>query len=287
MVEWFKILKKGFKSQKKEIAELWIKCDNCNEVLYKEVLEKNLWVCPHCNNHFKVEADFYRAIIADEGTFHEYDVTMESKDFLSFKDKKRYSERLKEYKTKTGKNEAILTGTCKINGTEVVVAIMNFGFMGGSMGSVVGEKIARAIKYAISGKKPLIIFSASGGARMQESIYSLMQMAKTSAWLAKLSEKKLPFISVLTNPTTGGVTASFASLGDVNIAEPNALIGFAGPRVIRETIKQELPQGFQKSEFMLDHGFVDCIVSRKDLKSTISKFIVFFNNGKSFDSAAS
>ena len=271
--EWFKILTKGFKAQKKEVKSVWEKCDQCGEVLYIPTLEKNLWVCPKCKYHFRVNPNFYIELLTDENTWKEFGANIESVDFLKFKDKKRYSERLKTYKEKTGQNDAIITGEAKINSIEVVLGVMNFAFMGGSMGSVVGEKIKRAIQKAIDNYKPLIIISASGGARMQESIMSLMQMAKTSAYLAKLAEKKLPFISILTHPTTGGVTASFASLGDVIIAEPGALIGFAGPRVIKETIKQELPEGFQRSEFLLEHGFVDLIVNRDELKDTVSKIL--------------
>ena len=278
MPNWLKIFKSGFNSDKskKEVKELWIKCSNCDATLYKSTLEADLWVCPHCDEHLRIDADKYIAIIADEGSFKETNKSMKSKDTLKFKDKKKYSDRIKENIEKTSHNDAVVTGKCTIDGQKVSLSVMNFKFMGGSMGSVVGEKLSQAIQLGIKEEIPVIILSASGGARMQESILSLMQMAKTSAYLAKLSEKGLPFISVLTHPTTGGVTASFASLGDVIIAEPKALIGFAGPRVIKETIKQELPDGFQRSEFLQEHGFVDVISPRKELKKSISQFISYY-----------
>ncbi len=277
-MNWLKVIKKGFKFEKKEVKNVWTKCEKCGEILYNPTLEKNLWVCPKCGYHFRVNSNFYIKLLADEGTWEEFGANIESIDFLKFKDKKKYSDRLKTYKEKTGKNDAVTTGECKINSIPVILAVMDFSFMGGSMGSVVGEKIKRAIQRAIDKYIPLIIISASGGARMQESIMSLMQMAKTSAYLAKLSEKRLPFISILTHPTTGGVTASYASLGDVILAEPGALIGFAGPRVIKETIKQELPKGFQRSEFLLEHGFVDKIVDRHQLKDTVTKLLEYMYN---------
>jgi len=279
MPNWLKIFKSGFKSEnreKKEIKELWIKCPECEATLYKNSLKKNLWVCPHCDEHLRIRANQYIDIISDKNSFKETNKNLKSKDVLKFKDKKKYSDRIKEHQEKSGINEAVVTGTCLIDNQKVSLSVMDFKFMGGSMGSVVGEKLSQAIQLGIKEEIPVIILSASGGARMQESILSLMQMAKTSAYLAKLSEKGLPFISVITNPTYGGITASFASLGDVIIAEPKALIGFAGPRVIKETIRQELPDGFQRSEFLQDHGFVDVISPRKELKNTISKFISYY-----------
>ncbi len=278
MPSWLKIFKSGFTSdkQRKEVKELWIKCTGCEATLYKSKLATDLWVCPHCKEHLRIDADKYVSIIADANSFIETNKEMKSVDVLKFKDKKKYTDRIKESVEKTNHNDGVVTGICSINAQQVSLAVMNFSFMGGSMGSVVGEKLSRTIQLAIEKNIPVVIVSSSGGARMQESILSLMQMAKTSAYLAKLAEKNLPFISVLTHPTTGGVTASFASLGDVIIAEPKALIGFAGPRVIKETIKQELPDGFQTSEFLQKHGFVDVISQRKDLKKNISKFISYY-----------
>lgn len=274
-MEWFKRSKKGITGrEKKEIKDnLWIKCEICKEIIYKKELEKVLWVCPFCGSHFRVNSDIYKKILIDQDSFFELDQALSPVDALKFKDKKSYSERIKSSQKKTNLKDAIITGLATINNHNVAIGIMDFSFMGGSMGSVVGEKIARLIQRAVKDKLPVIIVSASGGARMQEGTYSLMQMAKTSAALALLSKKNLLYISVLTHPTTGGTTASFAMLGDINIAEPGALIGFAGPRVIRETIRQELPEGFQRAEFLLDHGFVDLISNRKDLKNTITKIL--------------
>lgn len=249
----------------------WIKCDNCKEILYKEDVHKNLSVCPNCGKHFRLSARRRIKQIIDEGTFEELDEYMQTTDPLNFEGyiKNRNASR------KTKINEAVMTGIGKINGIETAIAVMDGNFMMGSMGSVVGEKITRCIEYAINYKLPLIIFCVSGGARMQEGIISLMQMAKTAAALKKLSEAGQLYISVLTDPTTGGVTASFASLGDIILAEPNALIGFAGPRVIEQTIKQKLPEGFQRSEFLLEHGFIDKIVERKEMKQILGKILEF------------
>ncbi|MDX9703686.1 MAG: acetyl-CoA carboxylase, carboxyltransferase subunit beta [Candidatus Auribacterota bacterium] len=267
--------------KKKDIPQgLWEKCKSCQEIIHKTQLEENLMTCPKCNFLYPLSSAKRIASLIEEGTFVELDKTMRSADPLEFLDSKPYSIRQEQTIKKTGLNDAVITGTGKINSLPVALGVMDFDFMGGSMGSVVGEKITRLIEHAIEKSLPVIIVSASGGARMQESTLSLMQMAKTSAALGRLRMKNLPFISVLTNPTTGGTTASFASLGDVIIAEPKALIGFAGPRVIQQTIKQELPDGFQRSEFLLDHGLIDMIVERKDIKETIHFTLDFFMSGK-------
>ena len=252
---------------------MWVKCDGCGDIIFKKELSQHVWVCAKCGFHFRIGSAEYIHLLLDEGTFEESHGSITAVDPLRFKDSKKYTDRIKEAVKKTGISEASQTGIGQIDGKPVVVGILAFDFLGGSMGSVVGEKIARATQRALQEALPLIIVSSSGGARMQEGALSLMQMAKTSAWLAQFSEARLPYISVLTHPTTGGVAASFAMLGDIIIAEPNALIGFAGPRVIEQTIGQELPSGFQRSEFLLDHGFIDIIVSRTELKSTISTLL--------------
>lgn len=252
---------------------LWTKCPGCGENIYSGDLEKNCNVCPKCDFHFRVSARKRLELIVDEDSFFEYDAGMISVDVLEFKDSKSYSDRIDAALKKGGARDAIICGSALLDTMPIQIAVFDFSFMGGSMGSVVGEKITRAIERAISDRTPFIIFSASGGARMQESILSLMQMAKTSAALAVMKEQGLPFISVLTDPTTGGVTASFAMLGDINIAEPKALIGFAGPRVIEQTIRQKLPEGFQRAEYLLDHGMVDMIVNRKDMRQTLSRLL--------------
>ena len=248
----------------------WVKCDNCKEILYKEEVHKNFSVCPNCGKHFRISARRRIKQIADEGTFEEIGADILTKDPLQFEG---YLKKVDALKEKTKIEEAVKCGTCKINGEQVVLAVMDGNFMMGSMGSAVGERITLAIETSIKKRLPLIIFCVSGGARMQEGIISLMQMAKTSAARAKHNEAGLLYITVLTDPTTGGVTASFASLGDIILAEPDALIGFAGPRVIEQTIKQKLPDGFQKSEFLLEHGFIDKIVERKDMKETLYQII--------------
>ncbi len=255
----------------------WVKCEDCGEIIHKKHYEANFSVCTKCNKHFRFDSKGYINLIIDEGTFKELDKKMVSSDPLDFQDTKKYVARIKENIKKTGLNDAIITGIGKINGKSVAFGCMDFKFIGGSMGSVVGEKISRLILKAISSNLPVIVISQSGGARMMESALSLMQMAKTSARLAQLSEKGLPFISILTDPTTGGTTASFAMLGDINIAEPKALIGFAGPRVIKQTTGKELPEGFQTSEFLLEHGFLDMIVNRKDLKETLFNLIGYMS----------
>ncbi len=277
-MDWFKRKKEALKPvEKKELPDgLWIKCDNCGEIIYKKELEKKLYVCPKCDFHFRIGSDIYISILFDKGTFTEFNQSMKAADPLNFKDSRKYSDKYKATVKKTGMNEAVVTGTGQIEKHKVVMALMDFKFLGGSMGSVVGEKISRAIDLALENKQPMLILSSSGGARMHEGILSLMQMAKTSAKLARLAEHKIPYISILTNPTTGGTTASYAMLGDVHIAEPGALIGFAGPRVIKQTIGQDLPPGFQRSEFVQDHGFIDIIVHRHELKQRIASLLDFF-----------
>jgi acetyl-CoA carboxylase carboxyl transferase subunit beta len=249
---------------------VWEKCESCGEILYVRRLTENLYVCPECGNHFRIPAPAYVDLLLDAGFEEEFDLELRSGDPLGFVDSKPYTKRVEQAEAKVGTRDAVLTGAGKINGRLVCVGVMDFGFIGGSMGSVVGEKIARMIERAVDREAPVIIVSASGGARMQEGIFSLMQLAKTAAALQRLAEHGLPYISLLTHPTTGGVTASYAMLGDVNLAEPGALIGFAGPRVIKETIRQDLPDGFQTSEFLLEHGMVDTIVPRGELKESIT-----------------
>ena len=277
-MSWFKRAKKGVQPHKKKPIPdgLWKKCDFCGEILYVKELEKQLWVCSKCDYHFMISTEQYIDILCDDNSFNETHSGLLSGDPLKFKDLKRYKDRVRDYNKKTGREEAVVTGTAAIGGRDVVLVVMDFSYMGGSMGSVVGEKISRAIEDASSTRRPLIIVSRSGGARMQESIFSLMQMAKTSSQLARLAEERVPFVSILTNPTTGGVTASFASLGDVIIAEPKALIGFAGPRVIQQTIRQDLPEGFQRSEFLLEHGMIDMIRSRDKLRPALEELLDFF-----------
>ena len=259
------------------IAEgLWIKCDSCKEIMARAEVERAGRVCPKCHYPFRISSRERIALLVDAGTFEEYQTGITSVDPLTFKDTKRYRDRLKAAKQKTTMEEAVVTGVARLGGHPVVLCVFEFGFLGGSMGSVVGEKLTRAIELAIDKHVPVVIVPASGGARMQEGILSLMQMAKTSAALARLGEAGLPYFSVLTDPTTGGVTASFAMLGDVILAEPRALIGFAGPRVIAETIRQPLPEGFQRSEFLLEHGQIDMIVERRELKDTLRRLLTFF-----------
>jgi acetyl-CoA carboxylase carboxyl transferase subunit beta len=259
------------------IAEgLWIKCESCKEIMYRAEVEKAGRVCPKCHYPFRITARERIGVLADAGTFEEYQAALTSVDPLGFKDTRRYRDRLKTARQKMAMEEAVVTGLARIGGHPAMLCVFEFGFLGGSMGSAVGEKLTRAIEQAIDKHVPVIIVSASGGARMQEGILSLMQMAKTSAALARLAEARLPYLSVLTDPTTGGVTASFAMLGDVILAEPRALIGFAGPRVIAETIRQPLPEGFQRAEFLLEHGQLDMIVERRELKETLRRILAFF-----------
>ncbi len=273
---WFRRSKKSISdaTQKKDTPQgMWIKCDGCGEIIHRKQLEQNLFTCAKCNYHFRVGSKEYLAILLDEGSFKEMDKKVRSTDPLSFVDTKPYGVRLKEAMKKTGLNDAVRTGAGKINGMGVVIGCMDFSFIGGSMGSVVGEKVARAIERARKDKIPLVIVSSSGGARMMEAALSLMQLAKTCAKLAQLADAGIPYISVITDPTTGGVTASYGILGDIIIAEPGALIGFAGPRVIKQTIGKDLPPGFQRAEFQLEHGFVDMVVHRKEMKETITKLL--------------
>lgn len=274
---WFQRRKEGIQTStkdKKETPEgLWHKCPKCKVIVSQEDHAKNIWVCQNCGHHDRINAREYFSILFDEGKVTELNPKMSSGDPLKFEDTKKYKDRYAAAVKKTGLKDAVNTGYGKLNGRDVVIAAMNFNFIGGSMGSVVGEKIARAIDHAIKYHKPFIMISKSGGARMMEAAFSLMQLAKTSSRLAMLSRKGIPYVSVLTDPTTGGVTASYAMLGDVNIAEPGALIGFAGPRVVKETIGKDLPEGFQTSEFVLEHGFLDFIVERKNMKEKIAQFL--------------
>ncbi len=277
---WFrkkKALTASIEKKNVQVPEgVWTKCKNCQEIIYAKEVQRNLNVCPKCDYHFRIGARERIDLIIDEGTFVEMDAKMRSVDFLEFKDSKKYKERIKAAVKKVGDGDAVICGEGALDGLPVVVAVFDFSFMGGSMGSVVGEKITRAIEKGLETNAPVLVFSSSGGARMQESIMSLMQMAKTSAALAKLKAAGIPFISVLTDPTTGGVTASFAMLGDLNVAEPRALIGFAGPRVIEQTIRQTLPEGFQRSEYLLEHGMVDMIIPRKEMKRKLSELLRIF-----------
>ncbi|MBI2877795.1 MAG: acetyl-CoA carboxylase carboxyltransferase subunit beta [Candidatus Tectomicrobia bacterium] len=275
---WFSrnwsLKKKKVEENRVSIPEgLWTKCDHCKEIIYQKEIEKNFQVCPKCNYHFRISAAERICLLADAGTFEEHDSQLAPMDPLKFKDHKKYKDRVKLATKKVGIKEAVICGMAHLNGYPIQLCVFEFAFMGGSMGSVVGEKIARAIERALDQGAPLVIVSCSGGARMQEGILSLMQMAKVSSCLAQLSQAGLPFISVLTDPTTGGVTASLAMLGDLIIAEPGALIGFAGPRVIEQTIKQKLPEGFQRAEFLLQHGIIDMVVERKDLKDCLGKLV--------------
>jgi len=279
-MEWFKKARVEIDStNKKEIPDgLWTKCPHCGEIIYVKEIEKEHWVCKICSYHFRLQSDDYIKMILDDGRLEEHDADLVSGDPLKFKDSKRYPARIRQAQEKTGLTEAVRCGIGRIGGRMVSFAVMDFRFIGGSMGSVVGEKIARAIERSLEGEMPLVIISTSGGARMQEGILSLLQMAKTSALLSELQKTNIPYISVLTNPTTAGVMASYASLGDIIIAEPKALLGFAGQRVIQQTIKQELPEGFQTSEFFLEHGFVDLISPRKDLKKNLSLLLGYLSN---------
>jgi acetyl-CoA carboxylase carboxyl transferase subunit beta len=269
---WFRKPKQPLKSaDKRDLpSDVFDKCGGCGEIVYGERLARNAQVCPECGFHFRIPPDKYLELLLDPDTFEERDPEFRSRDPLEFEDLKLYSIRLAAAESKLGKGEGVIVGEGILDGIPVCIGVMDFRFLGGSMGSVVGEKIARTARRALELRRPLIMVSASGGARMQEGIYSLMQLAKTSAVLARLHEAGLPYISILTDPTTGGTTASFAMLGDVHLAEPRALVGFAGPRVIEETIKQRLPEGFQRSEFLLEHGMVDRIVDRRELKDTVA-----------------
>ncbi|MBM4140748.1 MAG: acetyl-CoA carboxylase carboxyltransferase subunit beta [Nitrospira sp.] len=271
---WFKKTKDLKTDRKVKIPEgLWVKCDSCKEVVYKKEIERNLKVCPKCNYHFRISARERLRLLVDEGSFIELDAEIKSGDPLHFKDAVSYKDRLKENENKSGLKEAVISGDALIKGHPVSVVVMDFFFMGGSMGSVVGEKISRIAERVNEKKQPLIIVSSSGGARMQEGIFSLMQMAKVAAAIGRLKDNGVLYISILCDPTFGGVTASFAMLGDIIIAEPKSLIGFAGPRVIEQTIKQPLPEDFQRADFLLEHGLLDIVVDRKSLKETVAKLI--------------
>ena len=277
-MHWFRKHDRGLKTdRKREIPEgLWTKCPGCGEIAYKKELERNLWTCTKCEYHMRISARDYIALLVKEGSFVETESGLAPRDPLGFVDSKPYPQRLRAAQEKTGLLEAVVTGEGQVEETRCMLASLDFGFMGGSMGSVVGEKVTRAIRRSVEEGLPFLSISASGGARMQEGILSLMQLAKVSAALALLAEARLVHISILTHPTTGGVTASFASLGDLIFAEPGALVGFAGPRVIQQTIKQELPEGFQRSEFLLRHGMVDRVVKRKEMRATVAQALRFF-----------
>ncbi|MDX1395812.1 MAG: acetyl-CoA carboxylase, carboxyltransferase subunit beta [Gemmatimonadota bacterium] len=273
-MSWFKKPKQKLVSQKRDLpGDMWDKCEGCGEILYSGRLEENLHVCPECGHHFRITADSYEALLLDDGAIEWFDEELRSVDVLGFEDSKPYETRIAQAEAKGDTQDAIRSARGAVDGVPVHLGTMDFRFIGGSMGSVVGEKIRRLAERAIVARSPLILVSASGGARMQEGILSLMQMAKTSAALEQLSEARLPYISILTNPTTGGVTASYAMLGDVILAEPGALIGFAGPRVIKETIRQDLPSGFQRAEFLEEHGMVDRIVPRADLRESVATLL--------------
>jgi acetyl-CoA carboxylase carboxyl transferase subunit beta len=273
---WFKKQKGAAPSpspRAKSVEGMWLKCNHCREIVYRKEVDRNNKVCPKCEYHFPISVSERIALLTDLGTFKEWDAEVEPSDPLQFTDSRSYRDRLKSQQEKTGRKDALVIGVGSINGRRTVLAVFDFGFMGGSMGSVVGEKFCRAAEKAQAGKLPLVLVTTSGGARMQEGILSLMQMARTSAAVAKLGEARVPFVCILADPTFGGVTASIAMLGDVIIAEPKALIGFAGPRVIEQTIKQQLPDEFQRAEFLRDHGMVDMIVERKHLKEALSTLL--------------
>ncbi len=255
------------------VEGMWLKCSHCREIVYRKEVDRNNKVCPKCDYHFPITVSERIALLVDLGTFREWDVEVEARDPLSFTDTKSYRDRLKAQQERTGRKDAFVVGEGAVDGRRIVLGVFDFGFMGGSMGSVVGEKLCRAAERALAAKVPFVLVTASGGARMQEGILSLMQMARTSAAIARLGEARVPFICILADPTFGGVTASVAMLGDVIIAEPKALIGFAGPRVIEQTIKQQLPDEFQRAEFLLDHGMIDMIVERKRLKETVNTLL--------------
>ena len=279
---WFKREKKSIENptpveeRRVRTEGMWTKCGSCRAIIWKKDLESNWNVCPKCDHHFRLGARRRLELLLDDERYDEFDADLASNDPLHFSDTKPYAQRLKDAQHKLGMKDAILTAEGLIDGRPVICCSMEFGFIGGSMGAVVGEKAARAIERSIQKKYPLVIVSCSGGARMMEGVVSLMQLAKVSAALARLDDAHIPYISILTDPTTGGVTASYAMLGDLNIAEPGALIGFAGPRVIEDTIRQKLPEGFQTAEFLLEHGFLDAIVPRKELKPYVSQALTFF-----------
>jgi acetyl-CoA carboxylase carboxyl transferase subunit beta len=277
---WFKKTRKPIASSTAEkpsrVPEgLWVKCPGCTQLIYKKDLEQNLSVCPKCTHHFRISAAERLKVLFDDGVYQEHFTNLTSTDPLQFTDTKPYRDRLEKTIASTGLSDAVVVATGRMDGLDIVVAAMEYSFIGGSMGVVAGEKITRALEVALARRQPAIVISSSGGARMMEGALSLMQMAKVSAALARLDRARLPFISILTDPTTGGVTASFAMLGDLNIAEPKALIGFAGPRVIEQTIRQKLPEGFQRSEFLVEHGMLDLVIDRRDMKATLSRALRF------------
>ena len=271
---WFKKSKEIKTDKKVKIPEgLWVKCESCREIIYKREIEKNLQICPKCNYHFRISARERLGLLVDEGSFIEMDAGLTSNDPLAFRDKVLYREKLEDNKRKTGLEDAAISGEATVEGNPVILVVMDFSFVGGSMGSVVGEKIVRAAEAALERGRPLVTVASSGGARMQEGIFSLMQMARVSAAVGMLKDNGALYISILADPTFGGVTASFAMLGDIILAEPKSLVGFAGRGVIEQTIKQQLPEDFQRAEFLLEHGFIDKIVDRKDIKKTVAKII--------------
>ncbi len=271
---WFRKEKQPLETPREKRVQtegLWVKCDNCKQILWKKDLDTNFQCCPKCGHHFKMGARARLEMLFDDGHYTEHDSALATTDPLNFRDTKTYRDRLRHAERVTGLKDALITGEGLLEGKPVIISAMEFQFVGGSMGAVVGEKVTRAIDRSIAQKHPLVVISCSGGARMMEGAISLMQMAKISAALARLDEIRKPYISILTDPTTGGVTASFAMLGDLNIAEPGALIGFAGPRVIEQTIRRKLPEGFQRAEFLLEHGMIDAIVPRKEVKSYLAR----------------
>jgi acetyl-CoA carboxylase carboxyl transferase subunit beta len=281
-IAWFKKIRKpkqAVEHKRIQVPEgLWVKCNSCKEIIYKKEVLRNANVCPKCGYHFRISARERLSSLFDEGRYQEVDTDIYSVDPLKFKDAKAYKDRLREYREKTGLNDAVINARGTIGGADAIFSVMEYGFMGGSMGSAVGEKVTRAVERAIDERVPLVVISCSGGARMQEGALSLMQMAKISAALGKLHEARLPFISILTDPTTGGVTASYAMLGDLNIAEPKALIGFAGPRVIEQTIREKLPEGFQRSEFLVEHGMLDFIIERRRMREALIQCLKILHN---------
>ena len=268
-----KAVEEDLEKRPKSAEGLWVKCNHCREIIYRKELERNLRVCPKCDYHFPITVEERIGLVLDEGSFQEWDAELSPTDPLGFRDTQKYRDRLKTAQDQTGRRDAMVSGAGTIDGRSVALCVFHYGFMGGSMGSVVGDRIFRAAERAAGSRTPLIVITASGGARMQEGILSLMQMAKTAAALGRLQQARVPYISILTDPTYGGVTASVATLGDVILAEPKALIGFAGPRVIEQTIKQQLPPGFQRAEFLLEHGMVDRIVERKKMKQTLATLL--------------
>jgi acetyl-CoA carboxylase carboxyl transferase subunit beta len=289
-IAWFKKIRKPkqpVENKRIQVPEgLWVKCNSCKEIIYKKEVLRNANVCPKCNYHFRISARERLSALFDEGRYQEVDTDIYSVDPLKFRDLKPYKDRLREYRERTGLNDAVINARGTMGGVQVTLAVMEYGFMGGSMGSAVGEKVTRATERSLDERIPLVVISCSGGARMQEGALSLMQMAKIAAALGKLHEARIPYVSVLTDPTTGGVTASYALLGDLNIAEPKALIGFAGPRVIEQTIREKLPEGFQRSEFLLEHGMLDFIVERREMRDVLIRCLKLLVNTEALAAAA-